>query len=132
VVPAFAEPDIHLLPRAARAFAAGLPDQVVLTIGVLPPSKAQKTISTTHPYRGSNRDWHNFLFYIPGIEFSLSVGKAVGKEQHGLCFVHSALHPICVIDFSEDVRGVQRMMFKNAKIARNVHQYIKKGSIIGR
>lgn len=124
------DPVIDLGPytERLRTFLRGetsFPERVALTIGVLTPSKAQKTISMTQPYRGSNRDWHNFLFYIPGIEFAISVGKAVGEERRGECFYTNPLHPIYVIDFSEDIRGVQRMMFKNAKIARNVHKYIK-------
>jgi len=125
------DPVIDLGPYAERlrTFLRGetrFPDHVALTIGVLPRSKAQKLIAMTQPYRGSNRSWHNFLFYIPGIEFAISVGKAVGEERRGECFASNALHPIWVLDFSDDVRMVQRMMFGKARVAKNVKKYLKK------
>jgi hypothetical protein len=106
----------------------GFPERVALTIGVLTPSKAQRMISMTAPYRGSNRSWHNFLFYVPGIEFAISVGKAVRAERRAECFASNALHPVWVLDFSEDVRNVQRMMFGKARIAKNVNKYIRRDS----
>ncbi len=43
---------------------SGFPDHAALTIGVLPPPVRQ--IFFYSPYRGSNEQWMNFLFYIPG------------------------------------------------------------------
>lgn len=114
-----------------RTFLRGetdFPEQVALTIGVLTPSKAQRMILMTASYRGSNRSWHNFLFYVPGIEFAISVGKAVGAERRAECFASNTLHPVWVLDFSNDVRKVQRAMFGKARVAKNLNKYIRRDS----
>jgi hypothetical protein len=104
----------------------GFPQHVALTIGVLPKDAAKGLIAMTQPYRGSNRSWHNYLVYIPGIEFSISVGRAVNDAKRGECFATNPLHPIMVLDFSDDIRKVQKMMFGKAKVARNVRKYLNK------
>jgi hypothetical protein len=105
---------------------AGFPDYIALTIGVLTPSKAKGLIALTQPYRGQNKNWHNYLFYVPGIEFAIAVGKAVDMKKRSECFACNPLHPIWVLDFTDDVRMVQRMMFGKAKVAGNVRKYLKK------
>jgi len=101
----------------------GFPDCMALVVGVLPASRA--LISFSQPYRGSAANWHNFLFYIPGIQFSLCVGRGVNREQRSVCIASNPLHPILVTDFSKDVRGVFAGVWKKARKARNVEKYLK-------
>jgi hypothetical protein len=104
--------------------AAGFPERMVLTIGVLPPPV--EMIAFNNPYRGSNRKWHNYLFYVPGIEFSLNVGSMIKTSERESCFASNPLHPIIVTNFSEDLLKINRMVWKGARKAKNVDKYLKK------
>ncbi len=119
--------DLGIYAEAIRTFLrgeTGFPDHAALTIGVLPPSAQQ--ISFHNPYRGSNKKWHNFLFYVSGIEFSLAVGKAVDATIRPDCFACHPAHPIVVVDFSPDIEGVLRKVWAKAHVAKNVQKYLKK------
>lgn len=123
------EPMIELGPyrEPIRRFLrgeAGFPNNMALTIGVLPPPAQQ--ISFHNPYRGSNAEWHNFLFYIPGIEFALAVGKAVTVHARETCFASHPLHPILVTNFAPDIQKIMRQVWKGARVAKNVEKYLKK------
>lgn len=103
---------------------AGFPKNTALTIGVLPPPAQQ--ISFHNPYRGSNTEWHNFLFYIPGIEFALAVGKTVNDSAREACFASNPAHPILVADFAPDIQNIMRQVWKGARVAKNVERYLEK------
>jgi hypothetical protein len=100
------------------------PDHMALTIGVLPPPAQQ--ISFHNPYRGPNTKWHNFSFYIPGIEFYLAVGERVDDSLRNDCFVCNPAHPILVFDFSRDIEGIIKPVWAKARKAKNVEKYLKK------
>jgi len=102
---------------------AGFPDKMALVIGVLPPPVT--LISFHQPYRGSADRWHNFLFYIPGIQFSLCVGNGVTVNIRESCFVSHPLHPILVTDFSKDIREIIRSVTAKARKAKNVEKYLR-------
>ena len=123
------EPMIELGPyvEPIRTFLRGetrFPEHVALTIGVLPPPA--QLISFHNPYRGSNSKWHNFLFYVSGIEFSLAVGKAVDDAVRENCFACNPARPIVVVDFSQDIKGIIKQVWANARKAKNVEKYLKK------
>ena len=100
----------------------GFPDHAALTVGVLP--SPVKQISFHNPYRGSNEQWMNFLLYIPGIEFSLSLGGAVDKTLRGGCFASHSAHPILAFDFSPDIREITKGVLEKAHKAKNVAKYL--------
>jgi hypothetical protein len=123
------EPKIDLGPYAEpiRTFLrgeTGFPEHMALTIGVLPPPA--QLISFHNPYQGSNSNWHNFLFYVSGIEFSLAVGKAVDDTVRENCFACNPAHPIVVVDFSRDIQTIIKRVWANARKAKNVEKYLKK------
>ncbi len=123
------EPMIDLGPYAEpiRTFLrgeTGFPEHVALMIGVLPPPA--QLISFHNPYRGSNTEWQNFLFYISGIEFSLLVGDAVEGTLRESCFASNPARPIVVFDFSKDIEGIIKQVWTNARKAKNVEKYLKK------
>ena len=105
---------------------ADFPDHMAFVVGVLPPNRG--LISFSQPYRGSAANWHNFLFYIPGIEFSLCVGRGVDQEQRSVCIASNPLHPILVTDFSKSVREVFAGVWRKARKARNVEKYLTPAS----
>jgi hypothetical protein len=123
------EPMIELGPygESLRKFLrgeAGFPDHMALTIGVLPAPVQQ--ISFHNPYRGSNAQWHNFLFYVPGIEFALAVGKAVHDALGDICFARNPFRSIIVVDFAPDIQKIMKEVWKSARIAKNVKKYPEK------
>src|SRR5271156_365717 len=123
------EPMIDLGPYAEpiRTFLRSeteFPQHMSLTIGVLPPPA--QLISFNNPYQGSKKEWHNFLFYVSGIEFSLAMGKAVDDSVRESCFACNPAHPIIVFDFSAKIQSVMRTVWANARKAKNVEKWLKK------
>jgi hypothetical protein len=102
----------------------GFPEHAALTIGVLPPPAQQ--ISFHNPYRGSNAKWLNFLFYVPGIEFSLAIGDAVDATVRENCFACNPARPIIVVDFAPDIQEILKRVWADARKAANVEKYLKK------
>jgi hypothetical protein len=101
-----ATPMIGLGPyeESVRAYLRGdsaFPECMALTIGVLPAPV--KLIGFELPHRGGEREWHNFLFYLPGIRFVLAVGKSLSKGVKATCFVRHTARPIVLMDFSPGI-----------------------------
>jgi len=61
---------------------APLPKTIALLIA-LPTGSV--LIGTYTPRRGHEKDFHNFVFYVPGIEFTLSAGRKIPVEVRALC-----------------------------------------------
>ena len=59
--------------------AAPFPHQMCLTVCVLPPSVPR--LGMLMPVRTKQQEFHRFLFYVPGIQFALNVGKQVPPEM---------------------------------------------------
>ncbi len=113
--------------ESVRTFLLGqspFPPDIVLTIGAVPPPV--KTICFCYPYRGSEREYHNFLFYVPGLEFALLVGGRVPARSRQSCFATSPLHPILACDLSSTIKSVVRTATKKAHRAENIVRYLKK------
>lgn len=116
------EPQIDLGPyrEEIRRFLRSegpFPRYAALTIGVIP--KPVKEISFTQPYRGSVREYHHFVFHVPGVVFTLSVGKQIGAAKT-TCFYSHPLHPIIVGNNLGGVKGVMREATKNAHISKRI------------
>jgi hypothetical protein len=77
------------------------PEKAILTLGVLPPDKA--IIGFCMPSLRGSQPYHQYLFYIPGLMFILSVGHAITTEDKGICFFSNPLHPIILADISQDI-----------------------------
>jgi hypothetical protein len=103
---------------------AGFPATAVLAIGITPSEKAQ--ITFYQPYQGSTEQGLNFLFYVPGIEFTLIVGDDLPADVRQQCFAMNPLHPILVGDFSSAVKSVIGPVWAGARKARNVEKYLRK------
>jgi hypothetical protein len=111
--------------ESVRTFLLGespFPAKMVLIVGVNPPPV--KTINFYCPYQGSASGYHNFLFYVPGIEFALLVGKMVPTELKQNCFGAHPLHPIILSDVSGAIKSVIRQATASVHRAKNVMPYI--------
>jgi hypothetical protein len=89
---AYAEP-IRKYLRSEGPFPAGM----LLMIGVLPTPV--KHIAFTVPYQGSSVNWRNFIFYVPGVEFTLLVGDALTADQQAASFTGNPERPILLVNF---------------------------------
>lgn len=121
------DPRIELGPYRdkVRVFLRGeaaFPEHMGLVIGVLPRDKA--LISFYQPYRARVEGYHNFLFYIPGVQFVLSVGKGIPADMPDICFASNKAHPVLVADFSDDVKGVVRRATTKAHKSQNLLAYL--------
>lgn len=59
--------------------------------------EASKFLSLTHtPIGGRGENFHVYRFPIPGLAFTLLVGKRIPAKCREVCFVHGAGHPIVV------------------------------------
>jgi hypothetical protein len=113
--------------QAFRLFLADrkpFPEKAVLTVGVLPPEKA--VIGFSLPIPRGRHPYNQYVFYIPGIIFVLSVGNLISSEDKRLCFFSDPLHPIILADFSKDIFGMVRNHTKRAVASREVANHITK------
>jgi len=119
------EPRIELGPyrEKVRTFLRGetsFPKHMALVVGILPRDKA--LISFNQPYRASAEGYHNFVFYVPGVQFIVSAGKQMPSDTPDICFASNWAHPILVAGFSEDIKGLfRRIVVKAHKSQKLVH-----------
>jgi len=96
------------------------PANMALIAIVLPSPKIPLLLGS--PGRGLNGDgYRNFRFYVPGIQFVLSVGKTIDQE---VCFVNNQLHPIWVNDIGEKVNEIPRRMYFRGKAIKDAERKI--------
>jgi hypothetical protein len=116
---------IHVEPIRKYLVGEGnLPADTVLMVGILP--KPVKHIALYQPYQGSSETKNNFLFYVPGVEFSLLLGQQVTSEQRTVCFSANPNKPVVVVDFSPMLREIFQDVTKAAHKAANVKKFFKK------
>jgi hypothetical protein len=111
--------------ESVRTFLLGetaFPGMMALTVGVTPPPV--KMISFHYPYRGSESAYHNFLFYVPGIEFALHVGRRVPAAVKQTCFATNPFHPTLVCDLTPAIKSVIQAATTRAHRAKNVKKYL--------
>jgi len=87
-------------------------------VGVLPRDKA--LISFDQPYRAAPGEYHNFAFYVPGVQFALSVGKKLPSGTQDICFASNSAHPIAVDDFSRNRKGLFQRITTKAKKSKKL------------
>ena len=91
-------PTIHigLGPYAERVrrflLGAPFPENIVLWVCVVPPSVP--LLTALMPLETSKTDFYMFTFYVPGVEFTLCVGKQVPALIREGCFANSPLRPL--------------------------------------
>jgi hypothetical protein len=94
------------------------PEHVALMVAVLPPQNV--TLLMNLPEKApKGHGFHNYRFYVPGIQFVLAVGKNVERET---CFHSNPLHPIWVQDFSTAVNEIPRRLYHGGKEKRALEE----------
>jgi hypothetical protein len=83
------------------------PDNMALMVIVLPAPKIPLLIGAPAPGL-HGEGYKNYRFYVPGIQFVLSVGQTVDRE---FCFVSNSLHPIWVNDIGDKVNAIPARMY---------------------
>ncbi len=127
------EPRIELGPyaEAVRRFLrneTGFPQHMILNVGIVPPEV--RFIQFLDPYRGSGKGQHNFLFNVPGVHFSLRVGKTFTDEDRGTCFYADKFHPIVVTRrMADDMKRMYREQSKKAHKSRKLVELLKKRNV---
>jgi hypothetical protein len=89
------------------------PKYVSLAVAISP--KPVKQISFCLPYLGSKDTSHFYAFHVPGIVFSLSVGKGI-PQATDTCFYSNPLHPIIMAELAGDIRNNIGVPMTNAEI----------------
>jgi hypothetical protein len=84
-----------------------------------------KEISFHNPYEVDDPDYHIFLFYTLGIQYSLAVGKGVPPTLRECLFACHPARPILLFDFSHDIRGMMKKITGTAHKAKNVEKWLK-------
>jgi hypothetical protein len=121
------EPQLDLGPyrESVRRFLRGgtpFPQKMGLVLAVLP--RARVPVGFSLPYRNPSREFHGFTFHIPGIVFSLSVGKRLDPNMPLMCFATNPAHPILVADLFNDITGVGAAIFSKARKSRKLREYM--------
>lgn len=123
------EPRINLGPYSEeiRRFLNGdcFPANIALAVALSPPGLAY--IGFNDPYEAA-RDLHrNFMLFVPGMWFMLSVGKTLSSETRALCIASNPDNPI-MISPSIARKGLEAAyhVFKNARKTNKFHEAMKK------
>jgi hypothetical protein len=123
------EPMIDLGPYANEVgeFLQGsipFPKYLALLVKVQP--HPVRLISFTYPSEGDRDRHHRFSFYIPGIQFTLGVGRKVKAARDLVCFYSHPLHPLVVQDIEPLVKNAFRSVSATAKKSSGLIEYLKK------
>jgi hypothetical protein len=113
--------------EVVRTFVRGegmFPAHMALLVQVIPPS--QCLIASMTPYEGDRLGWRAFFFHVPGLHFTLSVGKAVPKEQ-----LYSSIsqegHPIILYNGAADqIRRNMKHIFRKAHHSKGLLAWYEK------
>lgn len=121
------EPRIDLGPYSdkLRQFLrceAAFPEHVTLTVGISSPGT--KFSNALEPYRGSRSGTRNYVFNVPGMQFVLTVGKTISREEKQTCFYANPLHPIIVTDLGTPMMKLYREQTKKAHKSKKLLAYL--------
>jgi hypothetical protein len=100
---------------------AAFPSGVYLNVALSLPNRAQ--ISFNAPHEGDRLRWHSFSFYIPGILFTLGVGKTVDEPLRILCIQNNPEHPVIVSNLLTDT--VERLFATEFRNSRKTHAFVE-------
>lgn len=103
------------------------PENMALVVGISPPPV--HAIMFTLPYRGRAIDTHNFIFGVPGMQFSLLVGNGVSEEARRTSFAPGPLRPLLLTDELCDTKlDVARDASAKAHRSKKLLEYVKTSS----
>ena len=99
----------------------GFPKYTYLLTVVSPPLRAQ--ISIVDPFEGRRKEWRNFFVHVPGVTFSLNVGKTVDAWMKAMCIHNNPGHPIHVSEAL--TKQFERLMAEEFQKSRKTQAYLK-------
>jgi hypothetical protein len=91
-----------------------------MSLHVLIAPRDRVLVTIAEPHRGRAKNYHNFAFYVPGVQFDLYVGKQISDEIRQLCFYRNPAHPIVVYDTSERFLNIMKGMARTAHKSQRV------------
>ena len=112
----YAEP-IRLWLRGEGPF----PQNVNLTLLVARPQNA--LVVMRGPVKQSSKQWHSFSLQVPGLSFTLHVGKLIDPRNKICCFYTSSDHPIFVSD--EVMGALWKRMAEHYQESRKTKSYLE-------
>jgi len=120
------EPQIELGPYSDRIRVwlrdeSEFPAHVHLVAAVSRPVRAQ--IIITEPYRSCGDGGHTFVFHVPGLFFSLNVGKTVDAATKATSLYPSMNHLIFVSDGLTD--NLEQLFAGKTREARKTQAYLR-------
>lgn len=112
----YAEP-IRLWLRGERSF----PQNVHLTLAIAKPGNT--LVVLTGPTMQTTKRWHSFSLQVPGLLYTLHVGRLMDLEVKDCCFHEDPSHPIFV---SDDVMGaLWKLLGDHYRGSRKSKSYLK-------
>jgi hypothetical protein len=75
---------------------SGFPRNVCISLTLSKPDRALMALHG--PIAGLHERWHIFFFYVPGVMYTLNVGRVIDPEMRKTCFHTNTTHPILVSD----------------------------------
>jgi hypothetical protein len=120
------EPRIELGPYSEdiRKWLIGegpFPKNVYLITYVEQPDRAQ--IAMNDPDKSEAEGWHSFFAHVPGVLFTLAVGKGVGEEMREVCLHNGPGNPIMISDGVTN--RYEQMMAGMVKQARPTNAFLR-------
>lgn len=74
------------------------------------------------PYHGSNPDFRNYVFYVPGMVFHLLIGDGVQDKLAAICINSNPVRPVLVEKLSKDLRNIAREQMANARKTKKLSE----------
>jgi hypothetical protein len=74
------------------------------------------------PYRGSNPEFRNYLFYVPGMAFHLFIGGGVQEKMAANCINSNPACPVLIEELSKDMRNITREQVANARRTKKLSE----------
>jgi hypothetical protein len=97
---------------------AGFPKFMALAVIMLPPAKAFSSIDA--PRELSGLESRAYRLYVPGIQFTLAVGRGIPPHMVACCIGSNPGRPIVVSDISESASRQMRMALAQARFTDGV------------
>lgn len=85
------------------------------------------------PRRGQERKFHNFVFYVPGVEFTLCTGKEIPRELRVCCSYNSPNKLIYLSDAAaENTSSSFDLLRQSARPSKGVQRMLEEIAVLKR
>ena len=98
----------------------GFPKNVNLVVALARPENM--LVVLTGPVQQSMRRWHGFSLQVPGLLFTLHLGKLIDLEMKDCCFHENPMHPIFIAD--DVMEAVWNKLGEHYRESRKTKSYL--------